>query len=251
VAGIAKYQKVLQQLEAMIQSGIYDGKKLPSEPELAQKFGVSRSVIRQAYAELERRDIIERRTGIGTTLKRPGEISSLTSQIQQAGLQPATEVLAAERILAVDAEAWVTAAFQLAAGELHRTPLYFIDRLRCAGDRPVAEQVIYLLAGQFRGDLLETADFTKSIFAIYAEHDRFPARAEETIEARPATEAEVRVLKMKDVPARQRLVYVRDRVTYDGQDQTLEVMRSIDRGDAFGRYTYAIQGADLVERRPG
>lgn len=251
MAGIAKYQRVLQQLEAMIQSGIYDGQKLPAEPELAQKFGVSRSVIRQAYAELERGGIIERRAGIGTTLKKQGGIKSLAGQIRAAGLQPATEVLAAERILAIEAEAWVTAAFQLTADVLDRTPLYRIDRLRCASGRPVAEQVIYLLAEQFRGDLLEAANFTESMFAIYAEHDRFPARAEETIEARPPTEAEAKVLKMKDVPAPRRLVYMRDRVTYDGKDRVLEVMRSIDRGDFFGRYTYAIQGADLVERRPG
>lgn len=251
MAGIAKYQKVLQQIEAMVQSGIYDGRKLPAEPELAKKFGVSRSVIRQAYADLERRDIIERRAGIGTTLKKQGGIASLTSQIQEAGLQPATEVLTAERIMAIEAEAWVAAAFQLAADVLHRTPIYRIDRLRGGGDRPVAEQVIYLLAEQFRSDLLEAADFTQSIFAIYAAHERFPARAEETIEARWATEAEVRVLKMNDVPARQRMVYVRDRITYDGHDRVLEVMRSIDRGDFFRRYTYAIQGARLVDGVPG
>lgn len=247
MAGIAKYQKVLQQLEAMIQSGVYDGRKLPSEPELAEKFGVSRSVVRQAYTDLERRDIIVRRAGIGTTLKQKGGITSLTSQLREAGLQPATQVLAAERIMAIEAEAWVAAAFQLGADVLAHTPLYRVDRLRCGDSRPMAEQVIYLLAEQFRGDLLETADFTVSIFAIYAEHGRFPARAEEIIEARWATEAEVKVLKMKDVPARQRLVYVRDRITYDGRDRVLEVMRSIDRGDSFRRYTYAIQGAQLAD----
>lgn len=252
VAGIAKYQKVLQQLETMIQNGIYDGRKLPSEPELAEKFGVSRSVIRQAYAELERRGIIERRAGFGTTLKgtpreKDSRITSLTGQIAAAAMQPATQVLAAERILASEAEAWVAAAFQLTTDTAAQTPLVRISRLRCADDRPVAAQVIYLLADQFRSDLLETADFTKSIFAIYAEHDRFPARAEEVISARPATEAEIKLLKMKDVPAGGRLVYVRERITYDGHDRALEVMRSIDRGDFFRSYKYAIQGAQLVD----
>lgn len=247
MAGIAKYQQILQQLEAMIQSGVYNDRKLPAEPELAEKFGVSRSVVRQAYGELERRGIIERRAGIGTTLKKQGGITSLTQQLRAAGLQPETQVLAAERILAVEADAWVAAAFQIEAGALAHTPLYRIDRLRCGDGRPVARQTIYLLAGQFRDDLLETADFTKSIFAVYAEHDRFPARAVETIEARPAIEAEVKLLKMRDVPARDRWVYVRDRVTYDGRDGVLEVMRSLDRTDAFRRYTYTVQGAQLVD----
>jgi len=256
VAGIAKYQKVIQQLEAMIQSGIYNGRKLPAEPELAEKLGVSRSVIRQAYGELERLGIIERRAGIGTTLKNPRQqkgtgIASLAGQITAADMQPSTQVLAAERILASAAELWVSAAFGLSPNEAAQTPLHRISRLRCGDGRPVAAQVIYLLAEQFRGDLLETADFTRSIFAIYAEHDRFPARAEEVISARPATEAEIKQLKMKDLPAGGRLVYVRDRITYDGNDRVLEVMRSVDRGDFFRSYRYAIQGAHLVDGMSG
>ena len=115
MAGIAKYQKVIQQLEAMIQSGIYNDRRLPAEPELAEKLGVSRSVIRQAYAELERREIIERRAGIGTTLKNPyhqkgAGITSLAGQITAAAMQPSTQVQAAERILASAAESRVSAA---------------------------------------------------------------------------------------------------------------------------------------------
>jgi GntR family transcriptional regulator len=252
VAGIPKYQKVLHQLEALIQSGIYNDGKLPAEPELAEKLGVSRSVVRQAYGELERRGIIERRAGIGTTLKsrRPQKgpgITSLAGQIAAADMRAATRVLTAELLLAGDAEAWVPAAFGLSIEAAAQTPLYRISRLRFGDGRPVAVQVIYLLAAQFRDDLLEAADFTQSVFAIYAEHDRFPERAEEVISARRATETEIRLLKMKDLPASCRLVYVRDRITYDGNDRVLEVMRSVDRGDSFRSYRYAIQGAHLVD----
>jgi GntR family transcriptional regulator len=252
VSGIAKYQKVIQQLEAMIQSGIYNDRKLPAEPELAEKLGVSRSVIRQAYGELERGGVIERRAGIGTTLKNPHHqkgtgITSLAGQITAADMQPSTQVLAAERLLASAAEPRVSAAFGLSPDVAAQTPLYRIDRLRCGDDHPVARQVIYLLAVQFRDDLLKTADFTRSIFAIYAEHDRFPAHAEEVISVRLATEAEIKLLKMKDLPASGRFVYVRDRITYDGSDRVLEVMRSVDRGDFFRSYRYAIQGAHLVD----
>lgn len=252
MAGITKYQKVLHQLETMIQSGIYNNRKLPAEPELAETLGVSRSVIRQAYGELERRGIIERRAGIGTMLKAEHQpkgtgISSLTGQIAAADMQPSTEVRTQERILASRAEGWVAAALGLGPEVVGQTPLYRISRLRCADGRPVAEQVLYLLAAQFREDLLETADFAQSVFAIYAEHGRFPARAEEVISARPATEAEVARLKMDDLPASRRWVYVRDRVTYDGNDRVLEVMRSVDRSDFFRSYRYIIQGAHLAD----
>ena len=203
MAGIAKYQKVIQQLEAMIQSGIYNDRKLPAEPELAEKLGVSRSVIRQAYARARaqgrhRTPGRYRHHAEEPAPQKGAGITSLTGQISAADMRPSTQVLAAERILASEAEAWVAAAFQLTADAAAHTPLYRISRLRCGDGRPVAAQVIYLLAEQFRDDLLEVADFTQSIFAIYAEHDRFPAHAEEVISARPATEAEIKLLKMKD-----------------------------------------------------
>jgi hypothetical protein len=52
---------------------------------------------------------------------------------------------------------------------------------------------------------------------------------------------------MDDLPANSRWVYVRNRVTYDGNDRVLEVMRSVDRLDFFRSYRYAIQGAHLVD----
>lgn len=252
MAGIAKYQKVLHQLETMIQSGIYDDRKLPAEPELAETLGVSRSVIRQAYGELERMGIIERRAGIGTLLKsqplpKSAGIVSLTDQIAATHMQPSTEVRARERIRAGEADSWVTSAFGLTPAAAAQTWLYRISRLRLGNGRPGAEQVLHLLAAQFRDDLLETADFTRSVFAIYAEHGRFPARAEEVIAARPATETEVELLKLDDLPASSRWVYVRKRITFDGNDRALEVMHSVDRLDFFGSYRYAIQGMHLVD----
>jgi len=255
VAGVTKYHRILQQLEGMIQSGFFADGKLPSEPELAVRLGVSRSVLRQAYGELEKKGAIERRAGSGTTLLRQfpkrDRIVSLTDQIRAAGMEPSTVVLAAKRLWAndVDVAEWVREGFQLAPDVTAKTPLYGIDRLRCGDGQPVARQTIYLLAEQFRADLLETTDFTKSIFTVYAEHNRFVARADETIEARPATSEEIEVLKMARLPAPQQLVYVRDRVTYDWQEQerVLECMHSIDRWDFFRSYRYAIHGAYRME----
>jgi DNA-binding GntR family transcriptional regulator len=254
VAGITKYHRILQQLESMIQSGLFAEGKLPSEPELAKRLGVTRSVIRQAYGELEKQGAIERRAGSGTTLSRQflkkDRIVSLTKQIRDAGMEPSTVVLAAKRLWANDVEVaeWVREAFQLAPEVTAKTPLYCIDRLRCGDGQPVARQTLYLLAEQFRADLLETTDFTKSIFTVYADHNRFVARADETIEARPATPEEIEALKMARLPAPRQWVYVRDRVTYDWQEQerVLECMHSIDRWDFFRSYRYSIQGAERV-----
>ena len=251
MAGITKYHVVLQRLEAMIQSGLFDEGKLPSEPELAKRFGVSRSVVRQAYSELEKRGIIERKPGSGTTLRRPlpkkDKIVSMTDQVREAGREPSTKVLGARRMMADEADGWVVQALGVAPEAAARTPLYCIDRLRCGNDEPVARQTLYLLAEQFRDDLLETTDFTKSIFVLYAEHDRFPARAEEIIEARWAEPEEIDFLQMSSLPFEERLVYVRDRITFDFEDRPLEAMHSIDRWDFFRRYRYSIRGASRTE----
>jgi len=253
MTGIAKYHTVRQQLEAMIHSGFFGEGKLPSEPELAKRFGVSRSVIRQAYDELEREGIIERKAGSGTTLRgklsKKDRIISMTDQIRDAGMKPSTVVLATKRMMGNEVEGWVREAFQLTPEAAAVTPLYCIDRLRCGDGQPLARQTIYLLAEQFREDLLEATDFTRSIFAVYAEHDRFAARAEESIEARWATPDEIKLLEMSRLPARDRLVYVRDRTTWDFQGHVLEVMHSIDRWDFFRSYRYSIQGAQRVEPR--
>lgn len=253
MAGIAKYHTVLKRLEAMIQSGLFHDGKLPSEPELAKRFEVSRSVVRQAYRELEKRGIIERKPGSGTRLRgrlaKKNYIVSMTDQIKDAGMEPSTEVVAFKRIMADQANGWIAQAFGIAPEAAPTTALYYIDRLRCGDGIPLTKQTIYLLAEQFREDVLQATDFEKSIFALYAKHDRFAARAEETIEARWATPEEVEYLEMSRLPDEEKLIYVRDRITWDFQDQVLEVLHSIDRWDFFRRYRYSIQGASRTEAK--
>lgn len=54
-----------------LRSGIYSqAQRLPSEVDLAQSLGVSRTVIRDALSDLEREGLIERIRGIGTVINR-------------------------------------------------------------------------------------------------------------------------------------------------------------------------------------
>ena len=50
-----------------------EGKRLPGEADLCQRFGVARNTVRQAIALLERQGIVERRKGEGTFITRRGE----------------------------------------------------------------------------------------------------------------------------------------------------------------------------------
>lgn len=49
------------------------GGRIPSEPELGQQFGVSRSVVRDAVRTLRTRGLVEVRQGVGTTVRPPSD----------------------------------------------------------------------------------------------------------------------------------------------------------------------------------
>ncbi|GED21426.1 FadR/GntR family transcriptional regulator [Halomonas sabkhae] len=62
---------VLEQLEQRITSGQTPvGSKLPTESELCDAFGVSRTVIREAMTHLKSLGLVETRRGVGTTVLR-------------------------------------------------------------------------------------------------------------------------------------------------------------------------------------
>src|SRR5207253_280318 len=53
------------------------GERLPSEPSLCRHFGVSRSTVRQALAELELDGLVHRERGRGTFVREPESASWL------------------------------------------------------------------------------------------------------------------------------------------------------------------------------
>ena len=78
------YEEVARQLERMILKKLHPGDKLPSERELAETLGVSRSSIRDAIRSLELIGLVEPRQGSGTVVR---EISADTV------MNPLTSVL--------------------------------------------------------------------------------------------------------------------------------------------------------------
>lgn len=240
----SKYYGLKQEIETRIRRGeLALGAQLPSEPELAETYNLSRGTVRKALDELAREGIIARRSGAGTFIirmpTRKARVTSFTEQTTRVGMQPSTRVLAQDQITASQAGGRVCEAFMLDPEQAAQTPVYRIDRLRCGDERPLARQTLYLLAADFKPDVLED-DLTGSIFSLYARYHRQVAWADEIIQARPATPEEVDLLAMHDLPPEARWVYVRDRISYDQENRPLEVLRSIDRADFFQAYRYRI-----------
>lgn len=66
------YEVIADRIEGMIlDNRLQPGDKLPSEPELAESFGVSRNVMREAMKALKERDLIVQRNGDGTYIAKP------------------------------------------------------------------------------------------------------------------------------------------------------------------------------------
>ena len=73
---IPKHRKILEALQQQIAAGKFtDGKRLPSEAELARRHNVSRPTAARALRELHQLNLIERRVGSGTYLRTRSEES--------------------------------------------------------------------------------------------------------------------------------------------------------------------------------
>ena len=66
------YEEIVDRIIALIQQKhLLAGDKLPSERELAEELGVSRTVLREAIKALEERELVEVRHGSGTFIRSP------------------------------------------------------------------------------------------------------------------------------------------------------------------------------------
>jgi GntR family transcriptional regulator len=73
MSGLTVSQRLSDQLSRLI-AGTVSGDRLPSEPELAEKLGVSRATLREAMRAFETQGIIRRKQGSGTYVNHPAQI---------------------------------------------------------------------------------------------------------------------------------------------------------------------------------
>ena len=130
-------QSCAEALEEAIELGMYrPGGRLPSEAELAEKLAVSRPTLREALRLLEERGTIRRHHGRGTFVcERPPHEAlnrnfGITSMIRAAGCEPSTRH---GRVVPIMADADLAERLGLTPGD----PLWQIERLRLADDRPI------------------------------------------------------------------------------------------------------------------
>lgn len=202
--------------------------QLPSERELCEQFGVSRTTVRQAINEMIHEGLVYSRAGKGTFVSEPKisqQLRTLTgfsqdvterggapsSQVLEARLIPATPDLAERLQVTLDAE------------------LVLLARLRLANGVPLAIETSYI-NHSFCPNILRHDFAHESLYrTLQSEYQLRLVRAEQTIEAGLANAQELLLLQMHPPAA----VLKMERLTMTDQDMRLEYTVSVYRGDRY------------------
>ncbi|HHY46350.1 MAG TPA: GntR family transcriptional regulator [Firmicutes bacterium] len=158
------YLQVKDKLAEMIENKVYKyGEKLPSEPELARMFGVSRSTVREASRSLAQEGIVMIRHGLGTFVTGSyaavksdiEELHSITKTIAQRGWIPGT---IRARMHEEPADDELIERLQME----EPGPVIHIERVRTANGKPVFYSVQKLVKERV-GDQIFSWDMEGSL----------------------------------------------------------------------------------------
>jgi GntR family transcriptional regulator len=178
VSPVPLYFQVEQALASRILEGaLPTGVRLPTEPELSEHFGVSRSVIRQALLRLEQMGLVARRQGIGSFVAQndppswqlQGSQGFFEDEVTRLGREVVSKVLRAE---VAPLPQWAAALLELDEG----MPGVVLERLRYVDGLLTVYDLNYLperfadavrsLRGAPQGSLYETLRRTHGVTVV-------------------------------------------------------------------------------------
>jgi GntR family transcriptional regulator len=143
------------------------GSALPSERELAERFGLARMTVRGEIERLTAEGLIYRLHGRGTFVAEPRvaqavTFSSFSEDMRARGLEPGSVVRSQEP---TEADGFLAGVLSVAPGAL----LLRLDRVRSADGRPMAIELAFLPSERFPG--IDGVDFTDvSLFDVLGEN---------------------------------------------------------------------------------
>lgn len=159
-------------IKQRILNGEYEGERIPSETELADELGVSRTTIRDALSRLENEGVVYRRQGSGTFVNRAGlqiktrleEIWSYEAVLRAHGYTPSTRILEVERAAAGEE---VAADLQIAPG----AEIVTVEKLFLEDEEPVILTVNRVPAALIT-EPFDTADWHLPVYEFLSEFGR-------------------------------------------------------------------------------
>ena len=226
-----RYQEIAESLERGLAAGGGCARAVPSEHELCERYGASRTTIRAALKQLQGRGLIERRQGQGTfyrprhIAKQLGSLVDFHTEACMAGRVPTTRVVS---LVACTATADEAALFRQAAA----AGLVHLTRLRSLDDEPAVLQRSRLGLATL-GEAV-TADLENASLYRYLAECRgvHVATVEETLEPWTVSAEEAAPLAIAPGTA----VFRSQRVARNAEGLVVEVSDNLIRGDIY-RFT--------------
>ncbi|MGB7096234.1 MAG: GntR family transcriptional regulator [Anaerolineales bacterium] len=227
-SNIPYYIQLIESLKEKISSSEWKaGDQIPSEPDLCESYGVSRTVVRQALREIELEGLINRRKGKGTFVSEPKLSESLAQKLTgfyqdmvERGHTIETHVLHHK---VIRAKKKVAEFLGIESG----TSVIDIKRLRFIKGEPIVLVTSYL-PYELCPKLAE-ADITNQSLYEFLEKECgvIIAYGRRSIEAVPANQTEAKLLKI-EVGAPLILL---NSVSYLEDDTPIEYYHAVHRGD--------------------
>jgi len=226
--GIPHYVKIREALREAINQGEYTrGQKLPSEDELAAKYGVSRMTVRQGVADLIDAGLIYRRHGVGTFVAYPHvqrdhtRLSNFFETAASNGINVRVRLLHLE---VFPARQKVANALDIPEGEL----VIRIETLRFADDLPVTVHDAHIPHSLFAKLLNENLE-TQHLWTLYEQCGYRVKRAVQKLEAREADEELADLLEIEEGAP----ILFKERTVYAEDGTPIEFTYCYNRGDRY------------------
>ena len=204
------------------------GNLIPSEQELQETYGLSRTTVRQTLSELVNEGFLDRQRGRGTFVTtpkithNPGDRQGVSDYLRQHGIEPGWQVIEREYRIG---EEGICEKLLLPAG----SELFYLHRMRLANGEAIGSHKAYFpkgIAGQLNIDLLEEGG---SLHYLSEAPKLATSKAIRSIEATLATEEEHTLL---DVDIGAPILQI-ERVTIAEDGKPLEFLVASYRGDRF------------------
>ena len=223
------YYQLVEILRSKIENEMTPNDIMLSERGICEQYGVSRTTVRLAMAELEHMGYIYKRHGKGTFVAALNKNSqnlmdsySFTDHMKEQGKNPSTKVLSFETLESTN---YFAENLGISPGE----KMIKITRLRLADELPMMLERTYLPMKSFSG-LTEDMVTKKPLYEIFREnYSEIIKVADEEFSAGLLSDREAQLLEVPVDSACLKLL----RTTYNNDNRVIEFTLSVARSDKF------------------
>jgi GntR family transcriptional regulator len=225
---IPLYYQLLVIIKKNIESGVWKpGQNIPTELELMEMYGISRSTIRQAILALVNDGYLRRDKSKGTIVTSPtgrmrfvGSLISFSEEMNSKGISHYSHILD-QRVLSVDEN--VAQKLRLEIG----TPIYYLKRVRHINDEPFLIDEHYIPYSLCPGIEEKYKDNT-SLYQLLKVEYQFNLHHGQ-IEFQPITPPSKEAIDLLKVYSTTSLLYV-ERIVYSDKDVALDYFTAMIHG---------------------